>query len=109
MYIHGLHPLYEENKDADVIVLAILCGLEGLVILCLLVFIGIEPPSLGVKFNKWVERFLVVILFGIINYYVLGIQEKNYTRYEPYSKTATTIITFTFIGLCLVYLFGIKS
>ncbi len=108
-YLHGLFTIYEKNDDADVIVLVLFVTFQVLLLVCILVFLNIPIPSFGLILNEWVEKALFAIIFGLINYYVFGIKEKNYKRYEPYSKMATTIITFTFIGLCLVYLFVIKK
>jgi hypothetical protein len=80
--------------------------------------IWISSESFG---NKLFGKLLMNGLLYALCYYVLGVKESNYTKYEPLRKVApATIFSFLFLGFltyitkkaplnCLIGAFGFKK
>jgi len=101
-YLHGLHQWLRKADDTEMYVIIILFVFEGITIIYLTTVFNIKLPSLDNFLpNKWLSRLIGGVSMYVLNKYIFGFRESNYTKYEPLSKKNTVAFT---IGYFLLFI-----
>lgn len=106
MYLNGLNNLSKKSVDTDVYIVLTMVLYVIFIVLIIQNIIGFDIlPTSDFFGNKLIGKLFMGGLLYAFCYYILGIKESNYTKYEPLGKGVTVaifLLSFLFLGF-LIY------
>jgi len=108
-YLAGLDSLYSKQNYPDIWVMAVIVLFQALLAICIggfySTFFKVKLPTFSQWGNKWVVRITFAAVLILLNQYILGVDEKKYSRVDPLPKGTTLAITGVGLGSLLLTIY----